>query len=89
MNIRIHLAKVLDNEQEKFKYINPDVEDLRYLLEEHKPKIKDLFITCYKEMNMAGYNIKSKAFTSIHRDYGKLFSGMESYEMWKNYKNFS
>lgn len=69
MNIPIHLAKILDNEQEKFKYINPDVEDLRYFLEEHKPKTKDPFITCYKEMNMAGYNIKSKAFTEILENY--------------------
>lgn len=32
MNIPIHLAKVLDNEQEKLKYINPDVEDLQEFL---------------------------------------------------------
>ncbi len=28
----------LYQEQEKFKYLNPDVEDIRYFLEEYKEK---------------------------------------------------
>lgn len=69
MNIPKDLLKELKTEQEKFKYINPDVEDLRYFLEEYKPRTKEPFITCYKEMSMAGYNIKSKAFTEIMENY--------------------
>lgn len=32
-----NLLKDLYKEQEKFKYLNPDVEDIRYFLEEYKP----------------------------------------------------
>ncbi|MGO3751730.1 MAG: VapE domain-containing protein [Peptoniphilaceae bacterium] len=69
MNIPIHLAKVLDMEQEKFKYINPDVEDLRYFLEEYKLKTALPHITCFKELNMAGFILKSKAFSEIMENY--------------------
>lgn len=69
MNIPIHLAKALDIEQEKFKYINPDVEDLRYFLQEYKPRTVLLHITCFKELNMAGFSLKSKAFSEIMENY--------------------
>lgn len=65
MNIPFNLVKVLDSEQEKFKYINPDVEDLRYFLEEHKHRTVLPYITCFKELSMAGFTIKSKAFSEM------------------------
>lgn len=69
MNIPIHLARALDLEQEKFKYINPDVEDLRYFLEEYKPRTALPHITCFKELIMAGFTLKSKAFSEIMENY--------------------
>ncbi|MGO1580127.1 MAG: VapE domain-containing protein [Peptoniphilaceae bacterium] len=69
MNIPVHLAKSLDSEQEKFKYINPDVEDLRYFLEEYKPRTALPHITCFKELTMAGFTLKSKAFSEIMENY--------------------
>ncbi|WP_130806020.1 hypothetical protein [Senegalia massiliensis] len=69
MNISIHLAKALDIEQEKFKYINPDVEDLRYFLEEYKPRTLLPHITCFRELTMAGFTLKSKSFTEIMGNY--------------------
>ena len=61
--IQKHLLKDLHKEQEKFKYLNPDVEDIRYFLEEYKPKSADPNITCFKELTMQGYQIKSKSFS--------------------------
>ena len=65
MNIPIHLRKDLEKEQEKFKYLDPGVEEIRYFLEEYKRKTKSPKITCYKELSMAGFKIKSKAFSEI------------------------
>lgn len=53
-----NLLKDLYKEQEKFKYLKPDVEDIRYFLEEYKPKNADPNITCFKELTMQGYQIK-------------------------------
>lgn len=64
-----NLLKDLYNEQEKFKYLNPDVEDIRYFLEEYKPKSADPNITCFKELTMQGYQIKSKSFSEIMDNY--------------------
>lgn len=64
-----NLLKDLYKEQEKFKYLNPDVEDIRYFLEEYKPKSTDPNITCFKELTMQGYRIKSKSFSEIMDNY--------------------
>ena len=64
-----NLLKDLYEEQEKFKYLNPDVEDIRYFLEEYKPKSADPNITCFKELTMQGYQIKSKSFSEIMDNY--------------------
>lgn len=64
-----NLLKDLYKEQEKFKYINPYVEDIRYFLEEYKPKSADPNITCFKEITMQGYQIKSKSFSEIMDNY--------------------
>ena len=64
-----HLEKVLYEEQEKFKYLNPDVEDIRYFLEEYKPTSKEPNLTCFKELSMQGYSIKSKSFSEIMDNY--------------------
>ncbi len=64
-----NLLKDLYKEQEKFKYLNPDVEDIRYFLEEYKPKSADPNITCFKELTMQGYQIKSKSFSEIMDNY--------------------
>ncbi len=63
------LLKDLYEEQEKFKYLNPDVEDIRYFLEEYKPKSNEPHITCFKELSMQGYQIKSKSFSEIMDNY--------------------
>ncbi|KXB90272.1 hypothetical protein HMPREF3033_01447 [Veillonellaceae bacterium DNF00751] len=42
-----NLLKDLYKEQEKFKYLKPDVEDIIYFLEEYKPKSADPNITCF------------------------------------------
>ncbi len=42
-----NLLKDLYKEQEKFKYLKPDVEDIIYFLEEYKPKSADQNITCF------------------------------------------
>lgn len=63
------LLKELYVEQEKFKYINPDVEDIRYFLEEYKPQSQEPNITCFKELTMQGYGIKSKSFSEIMDNY--------------------
>ena len=59
----------LYQEQEKFKYLNPDVEDIRYFLEEYKPRSQEPNITCFKELVMQGYQIKSKSFSEIMDNY--------------------
>lgn len=64
-----HLLKDLYEEQEKFKYLNPDVEDIRYFLEEYKPRSQEPNLTCFKEITMQGYQIKSKAFSEIMDNY--------------------
>lgn len=64
-----NLLKDLYKEQEKFKYLNPNVEDIRYFLEEYKPKSADPNITCFKELTMQGYQIKSKSFSEIMDNY--------------------
>ncbi|MDD6918967.1 MAG: VapE family protein [Peptoniphilaceae bacterium] len=64
-----NLLKDLYKEQEKFKYLNPDVEDIRYFLEEYKPKSADPNITCFKELTRQGYQIKSKSFSEIMDNY--------------------
>ena len=63
------LLKDLYQEQEKFKYLNPDVEDIRYFLEEYKAKTQEPNITCFKELSMQGYGIKSKPFSEIMDNY--------------------
>lgn len=63
------LLKDLYEEQEKFKYLNPDVEDIRFFLEEYKPKSNEPHITCFKELSMQGYQIKSKSFSEIMDNY--------------------
>lgn len=63
------LVKELYQEQEKFKYVNPDVEDIRYFLEEYKPNTQEPNITCFKELTMQGYGIKSKSFSEIMDNY--------------------
>ncbi len=63
------LLKDLYEEQEKFKYLNPDVEDIRYFLEEYKPNTQEPNITCFKELTMQGYGIKSKSFSEIMDNY--------------------
>lgn len=63
------IVKELYKEQEKFKYINPDVEDIRYFLEEYKPNTQEPNITCFKELTMQGYGIKSKSFSEIMENY--------------------
>ena len=63
------LLKDLYEEQEKFKYLNPDVEDIRFFLEEYKPKSNEPHITCFKELSMQGYQIKSKSFSEIMENY--------------------
>lgn len=49
------LLKDLYQEQEKFKYLNPDVEDIRYFLEEYKPGSQEPNLTCFKELAMQGF----------------------------------
>ena len=63
------LVEDLYKEQEKFKYLNPDVEDIRYFLEEYKPKSQEPNITCFKELLMQGYQVKSKSFSEIMDNY--------------------
>ena len=63
------LLEDLFKEQEKFKYLNPDVEDIRYFLEEYKPKSQEPNITCFKELLMQGYQVKSKSFSEIMDNY--------------------
>lgn len=63
------LLNDLYQEQEKFKYLNPDVEDIRYFLEEYKAKTQEPNITCFKELSMQGYGIKSKSFSEIMDNY--------------------
>ena len=63
------LLEDLYQEQEKFKYLNPDVEDIRYFLEEYKAKTQEPNLTCYKELSMQGYQIKSKSFSEIMDNY--------------------
>lgn len=63
------LLKELYQEQEKFKYVNPDVEDIRYFLEEYKSNSCEPNITCFKEITMQGYSIKSKSFSEIMDNY--------------------
>ena len=63
------LLEDLYTEQEKFKYLNPDVEDIRYFLEEYKPKSQAPNITCFKELLMQGYQVKSKSFSEIMDSY--------------------
>lgn len=63
------LLEELYKEQDKFKYLNPDVEDIRYFLEEYKAKTQEPNITCYKELSMQGYGIKSKSFSEIMDNY--------------------
>ena len=45
------------------------MEDIRYFLEEYKPKSADPNITCFKELTMQGYQIKSKSFSEIMDNY--------------------
>jgi predicted P-loop ATPase len=59
----------LYREQEKFKYLNPDVEDIRYFLEDYKPRSQEPNITCFKELVMRGYQVKSKSFSEIMDNY--------------------
>ena len=63
------LLEDLYKEQEKFKYLNPDVEDIRYFLEEYKPGSHEPNITCFKELLMQGYQVKSKSFSEIMDNY--------------------
>lgn len=63
------LLEDLYQEQEKFKYLNPDVEDIRYFLEEYKAKTQEPNLTCFKELSMQGYQIKSKSFSEIMDNY--------------------
>lgn len=67
--VKINKHLYLYQEQEKFKYLNPDVEDIRYFLEEYKAKIQEPNITCFKELSMQGYGIKSKSFSEIMDNY--------------------
>lgn len=69
MNIPTNLVKDLNIEQEKFKYIDSDVEDIRCFLEEYKIKTELPYITCFKELTMAGFIVKSKAFSEIMESY--------------------
>src|SRR5699024_9893839 len=64
-----NLLEDLYQEQDKFKYLNPDVEDIRYFLEEYKAKTHEPNITCFKELSMQGYQIKSKSFSEIMDNY--------------------
>ena len=61
--------KDLKEEQEKFKYLNPDVEEIRSFLEEYKRSSVEPNITCFKELLMQGYQIKSKSFSEIMYNY--------------------
>ena len=61
--------KDLKEEQEKFKYLNPDVEEIRSFLEEYKRSSVEPNITCFKELLMQGYQIKSKLFSEIMYNY--------------------
>lgn len=63
------LLKDFYQEQEKFKYLNPDVEDIRYFLEEYKQGSQEPNLTCFKELAMQGYQIKSKSFSEIMDNY--------------------
>ena len=64
-----NLLKDLYKEQEKFKYLNSYVEDIRYLLEEYKPKSADPNITFFKELTMQADQIKAKYFSEIMDNY--------------------
>lgn len=64
-----NLLKDLYKEQEKFKYLNPYVEDIRYFLEEYKPKSADPNITFFKELTMQADQIKAKYFSEIMDNY--------------------
>lgn len=48
-----NLLKDLYKEKEKFKYLNPDVEDIRYFLEEYKPKSADPNYNLFQRINHA------------------------------------
>jgi hypothetical protein len=72
------LLKDLYEEQEKFKYLNPDVEDIRYFLEEYKPRSEEPNITCFKELTMQGYLIKSKSFSEIMDNYFSEWKAVRS-----------
>lgn len=72
------LLKDLYEEQEKFKYLNPDVEDIRYFLEEYKPRSEEPNITCFKELTMQGYQIKSKSFSEIMDNYFSEWKAVRS-----------
>ena len=63
------LLKDFYKEQETFKYLNLDVEDIRYFLEEYKPGSQEPNLTCFKELAMQGYQIKSKSFSEIMDNY--------------------
>lgn len=45
------------------------MEDIRYFLEEYKPRSQEPNLTCFKEITMQGYQIKSKAFSEIMDNY--------------------
>lgn len=72
------LLEDLYQEQEKFKYLNPDVEDIRYFLEEYKPKTQEPNLTYFKELSMQGYQIKSKSFSEIMDNYFPEFKAVRS-----------
>lgn len=77
-NIPKELLKNLYEEEEKFKYLNPDVEDIRYFLEEYKPKSVEPNIICFKELTMQGYQIKSKSFSEIMDNYFPEWTAIRS-----------
>ena len=59
----------LDEIRDECKYLNPDVENVRYFLEAYKPKTHNPTVTCWKEICEQGYGIKSKAFSEIIANY--------------------
>lgn len=60
------LIKAYDREIERFKYVHPDVEDIRTFLMEYKERSDTPNITCFRELTTNGYpHIKSGSFTAI------------------------
>ncbi len=45
------------------------MEDIRHILREYKPRSQEANITCFRELVMQGYQIKSKSFSEIMDNY--------------------